>query len=519
MANELVQGLLQNLLQPQQPQGPNPADIVTALNSRNPAATMAAIQAPQLGQMFGQQFRGLIGGITGNKPLTANEAMAAATQQVAAQPGLMDSSVGLNQLARAAATVGRTAEAMQFSLMASQKKAEEDAQAKREAAERQAITQQSLARNTNILAVENTIAGVDQEKNPGLYNALLGYRQQLAGEATPTNPDKAQETITGLFTRYKVELPKAEPINYLLPSGDIKALATNEYGQVTMAGPRGQLVTNTPAALGLTIAPQFSTVSTREDKTPEPAFIEGAVQRAQSLNLLPEDPNSPAGKSFMAYLRAGNLTSYEDIPKFFEGVAATPAAQQAQRDFRMNVANETSTVVQTANNVLDILNNPNNGIGVTWSLLADYPVESSARRLQQAVGTLKAQVTFEKIQDLKEKAAASGSTGTGLGSVAVTEFEALGNSLVNLEAAQNPETLRDAANRVMLHTINGNNALNGRPIMILREEINTVYPQRAFLLDPRTNEISLDMGVGDPVPVVLFENAEAAVASLQPPPL
>lgn len=127
MANELVQGLLQSLLQPQQPQGPSPADIATAINSRNPVATMAAMQAPQLGQLFGQQFRGLIGAITGNKPLTANEAMAMATQQMTqADPKFLGTSVGLAQLAKAASSVGRTAEAAQLSMLAAQKKQEED---------------------------------------------------------------------------------------------------------------------------------------------------------------------------------------------------------------------------------------------------------------------------------------------------------------------------------------------------------------------------------------------------------
>ena len=124
MANEMVQGLLQNLLQPTQ--GPSPADIMAALSSRSPAASVAAMQAPQLSQMFGQQFRGLIGAVRGQPaPMTGNEAYAAAVQQLSQQPGFMNNSENLLSLAKAASAVGRMPEAMQFSMLASQAQQQE----------------------------------------------------------------------------------------------------------------------------------------------------------------------------------------------------------------------------------------------------------------------------------------------------------------------------------------------------------------------------------------------------------
>lgn len=209
MANEMVQGLLQNLLQPTQ--GPSPADIMAAISSRNPMASVAAMQAPQLSQMFGQQFRGLVGGLTGRPaPLTANEAYTAAVQQLSAQPDFMNSSASLAQLAKAASAVGRTQEAMQFSLLASQAREQEAAKAKLEAEKNKGLTMQSLARNTNIAAVDQAIASIpDATKYPGLSNALEGLRNQYATESEPSSPDKVQSTISGMFTRAKVDQPTA----------------------------------------------------------------------------------------------------------------------------------------------------------------------------------------------------------------------------------------------------------------------------------------------------------------------
>jgi len=197
MANEMVQGLLQNLLQPQQ--GPAPADIMAALSSRNPMAAVSAMQAPQLSQMFGQQFRGLIGGLRGQPAaMTGNEAYTQAVQQLSAQPDFMNTSDSLAKLAAAASAVGRTPEAMQFSMLASQAKAQE-------AERNKAITSQSLQRNTNINAVGQAIASVDAAKYPGLSNALEGYKNQLSSEQTPSDPDKIQTTLNNLFERYKVD--------------------------------------------------------------------------------------------------------------------------------------------------------------------------------------------------------------------------------------------------------------------------------------------------------------------------
>lgn len=206
MANEMVQGLLQNLLQPTQ--GPSPADIMAALSSRSPAASVAAMQAPQLSQMFGQQFRGLIGAVRGQPaPMTGNEAYAAAVQQLSQQPGFMKNSESLLSLAKAASAVGRMPEAMQFSMLASQAQ-------QQEAERNKNIASQSLVRNTNISAIDSAIASVDASKYPGLINALEGLKNQYATEQEPSDPNKVQTTISSLFERYKVETKTPEVFQF-----------------------------------------------------------------------------------------------------------------------------------------------------------------------------------------------------------------------------------------------------------------------------------------------------------------
>jgi hypothetical protein len=203
MANELVQGLLQGLLQPQQ--GPNPADIMTAISSRNPMAAVSAMQAPQLSQMFGQQFRGLVRGLQEPAPegtrtnLNANEAYAASLQQLSAQPNLMNSSVGLAKMAQAASTVGRTAEAMQFSLMASQKKQEEELLARQTA-------RQGLGVATSVNAITDLISSLDPQKDAKYIAELSGFANQVAAGVIP--PDKVQSGITTIATRNKQEAPE-----------------------------------------------------------------------------------------------------------------------------------------------------------------------------------------------------------------------------------------------------------------------------------------------------------------------
>jgi hypothetical protein len=180
MANEMVQGLLQNLLQPQQ--GPAPADIMAALSSRNPMAAVSAMQAPQLSQMFGQQFRGLIGGLRGQPAaMTGNEAYTQAVQQLSAQPDFMNTSESLAKLAAAASAVGRTPEAMQFSMLASQRKMEEQELTKQQQlANQQAAQQQSMRQGYSNLIVNSPTLNDQQKTDLAAIAASGGFDGKTA---------------------------------------------------------------------------------------------------------------------------------------------------------------------------------------------------------------------------------------------------------------------------------------------------------------------------------------------------
>jgi hypothetical protein len=124
---------LQYLLAPQQPQNnqPSPADIMAAISSKNPMAAVSAMQAPQLAQQFGQQFKGMIGGITGKTPMNAAEAYKVGLQNIIQNnPDALNTSAGLTSAAQLAGQTGNQQQAMQFATMASQLKAEEAAKAK-----------------------------------------------------------------------------------------------------------------------------------------------------------------------------------------------------------------------------------------------------------------------------------------------------------------------------------------------------------------------------------------------------
>ncbi len=122
MANsELVNGLLQSLLTPPQQQGPSPADIMAALNSRNPIAAAMAINAPSMAQVT----KGLLGqfGLTTTTPQEAMQ------QMVAANPAMLETADGMAQLAQMAQASGDRATALRFTFAAQEKKKEELARA------------------------------------------------------------------------------------------------------------------------------------------------------------------------------------------------------------------------------------------------------------------------------------------------------------------------------------------------------------------------------------------------------
>jgi len=160
MANELVQGLFQSLLAPQQTQQNDPTAIMAAINSPNP---MAAAMAYNLGST-GQVTKGLLGQISGGRLSTATpqEYM---QQAVTASPELLQTSAGMQQLAQMAQQAGDRPTALRLSLMSQEKAVEEADKAKQQAIEgRQTM---------NITNLQNTMANMAvQRGRPDIADAV-----------------------------------------------------------------------------------------------------------------------------------------------------------------------------------------------------------------------------------------------------------------------------------------------------------------------------------------------------------
>ncbi len=179
MANEIVQGLLGNLLQPQQ-QGPSPADIMAAINSRNPMASAMALTMPQQAQVFGQGAKGLLGSMNiGKGSMNAQDAM------MEAMAGSdLTTSAGLQQAAQQALAVGNRPMALQLTLQAQQLAKEEEA-----AKQQQAAAGQQAMNVTNLQNTMSTMAV--QRGRPDIADAV---------KAT-TDPKAITEMAKPLFER------------------------------------------------------------------------------------------------------------------------------------------------------------------------------------------------------------------------------------------------------------------------------------------------------------------------------
>lgn len=194
MANEIVQGLLGNLLQPQQ-QGPSPADIMAAVTSSNPMAAAMALNTPSMAQVFGRGARGLLGAAgIGQGQMSAEEALAQSMAQVD-----LTTSNGLKQAAQNALTVGNRPLALQLTLQAQQLQAEEQKRA-------QDTARTQLQVGTSLGAIDEVLATLDPEKDGAYYQQLIGFKNQVASGSIA--PDKVQAGITSIATRNKREVPE-----------------------------------------------------------------------------------------------------------------------------------------------------------------------------------------------------------------------------------------------------------------------------------------------------------------------
>jgi hypothetical protein len=263
MSNELINGLFQSLLAPQQ-SGPAPADIMAAVNSRNPMASAMAINSPSMAQVT----KGLLGQISGGRLSTATpqEYM---QQAVAASPELLQTAAGMRQLAQMAQQAGDRPTALRLSLMSQEKAKEEAVLAQQQAKEgQQTMSIANLQNSVSQLAVQqgrpeiaDAVKAIDDpaaimklaeplyQKTGGLTQAQLGTMTRYFtgesvqafsqnGQATSLVPRPATETEGGLTAYQDAQLyakftPESIQARRRNPESPLVPLPRAETGQLT----------------------------------------------------------------------------------------------------------------------------------------------------------------------------------------------------------------------------------------------------------------------------------------------
>lgn len=498
MANEIVQGLLGNLLQPQQ-QGPSPADIMAAVTSSNPMAAAMALNTPSMAQVFGRGARGLLGAAgIGQGQMSAEEALA----QSMAQADLTTSN-GLKQAAQNALTVGNRPLALQLTLQAQQLQAEEQKRA-------QDTARTQLQVGTTVQYLKDLIEKTDNTQ----------ARAEIAALVSPAASGADQKFIIEqadkVLERYKIELTapdalKGEVIDYMVPTpqGPTRmSLTTYEDGDVRYNG-----VKQAPDALGLTRAPSLTSQTTRVDESVGPANVQSLLQRASVMGYLPDDPTNPVSQSIIQAINTNQIKTFQDLDAFVKDMPGTPVQIAREQQVKENTLARIRPAMNNMDQALDLILDPvfMARTGNVFSFSEDMRLGTRAQQLRDALLPVRSAAALNEITTLKAEAQALGSTGTGLGSVAVREFEALETSTENLNTAQTPQQIKQAGLDYAMHLYNVRNLARGEPI--LATETDPVYEGLARYRDPQGRSYVI---LNDrPVFVEFFNSAEEAVSTLR----
>ncbi|SFX47816.1 hypothetical protein SAMN04244548_01184 [Paracoccus pantotrophus] len=174
---------------------------------------------------------------------------------------------------------------------------------------------------------------------------------------------------------------------------------------------------------------------------PSPLSNPGKVQADINAGLLPPDTPLQGGGQRInvstgtvpqgyrnVYDENGNLVSQEPIPGGPADTSRQDAARQAQS------ARAAGIVVQDIDKAIQQVSNWTAGPG---SALASIP-GSGARDLQASLDTVRANIGFDRLQQMRE----ASPTGGALGGIAIQELQMLQAVLGSLDTAQSPDQLR-----------------------------------------------------------------------------
>jgi hypothetical protein len=449
MANEMVQGLLQNLLQPTQ--GPNPADIMAAISSRNPMASVAAMQAPQLSQMFGQQFRGLMGAVRGQPaPLTGNEAYAAAIQQLSQQPGFMANSESLLGLAKAASAVGRMPEAMQFSMLASQAQ-------QQEAERNKQATQQTQSRTGLLNLVQGS--SIPERQKIALGSAVMAGN--FDGKA-----DKLLE-----FT-----FPNKEAGDRYRTVGNY--VWDNTTGSWAPGAGPTDVASTTAAATAPTITElpgiDFDQYDPSSFSAADSAFAKAKTPEEKTAALALLKPKLDAGEQW-------RIINGVEVPFPVSGAPRREAesAVSAYNQSKQNVLRKSDNVIGAVDRVLTSIADGKTDTGVGAAL--GFVPGTTWWNQRMNVETIRANLGFGELQSLRA-AAANGAS--GLGQLTERELSRLEALSGNLSLASTKEQFVSVLNEIREFYASVKNQYTSMPNMTIEQYAGAPAPTQQTVTTP-----------------------------------
>jgi len=545
MANELLQGLLSNLLTPVDPREAQRAEGARLVSMMGTPGAAATYYAPQraadftkgLGQLFGMDQR------------TSADKL---RDQLTKQAPDLSTSAGLRQLAQLAEQSGDKNTAAQLSLQATMMGTQE-AQAAKVKAEADAknrvdVTTKGVQIATGVSYLDTLIK---DSKNDELNKELDALRNPVSSGAIPVAD--LPNIVKSIYERYKEKVPvdsKVDVKNYMDEKGKVLALSTNSQGQVR------DPITDTwkyPGDLGLQLAadaPRSGTgaggavkadVVNFLDKAGVPLSLQvrddgqvmynGVLTDPQAVGLLRTTTTAPpvadAGLSenakfallksaqvqgfvtntgtapldtaFISAVNTGLVKDIAGVKDWFEGVDGTPAWNAKQKSIQEAGLSALSPSLNNLDQVMAILNDPASNIGGFNVLTGSLPFDTDQARLNVKVDSISSNAALVGLNKMKAEAQELGATGSGLGATQQREFEALMNSIENLKTSgQGREQITESIMDYQLHLLNIRNGYLGLPPIILKGD--STYGGTLFedtVNGVRTNEFYFKLNPGD----------------------
>jgi len=384
-----------------------------------------------------RNLAGLFTGITGVN-VDVRSPIEKVNAQLAASGVDMNTSAGLFQAATLANNAGLTQQAVQLTAMGNKKRQEE---------------QETARKNFNFTNFQNALLktarderDVEAIRNAADYSELEAIRERLApgGEAVISNfsivdPNTNQRTLLGLPADkdgnlfYKDKWYKPSELRAIKVGDDLSKVSSS------LRGPEQQ----------------------EDVKVNDPTDM---LRWAAKQGFILAEGTDPQGEILADAIRNGSVAnSPEGVRSFFEGLI-TPKSEaqrlQEEASRKANVLSLAETELRAIDRALNLVLDPTTDVGGLWQELADPEfislggINEQAKELNSLITTIRSNEALSKIEELKNKSAAIGGEGTGLGQVQIKEFEALQSSIQNIATKQSKSGYERSLNEIKFHLIN-----------------------------------------------------------------